>query len=591
MKISKTLFKRLSHHFKNNIKFLTVEYRNIIIVTKDNKVYQFEENVGRTYSSLAYTSDELVVKQIINKSIVDELCDKDVVDIKSGSLHSIARTSEGKLYIWGVCDYGVLGLGMNDKYVYRPVINLYLNDLEIIDMSCGTLHTLVLTSSGDIYSWGLNSHGQTGNGSDSQYQLIPMKINSEKFKAVSCGSWYSMALTEDGRVFCCGKNDYGRLGDGCATNSNKLKYIDINNVIIGKIGCGLSHSLLLSNEGEIYVLGEPFKKELEEKGLKRQKFNHSNKFCDIATHRGCDFFAALSENGIYLVWGQFNEKDDIIYEPKETDYKSFNEIFIKYSQFTCQHMEEMIIQFEDSFIRSGEYEYWYKNEEKLGEGSYGQVFRVNASNGFENYINAIKKIKFKNENEKEILKELDIYCLISKIKHKNILTFNEFWIENDSEQKFSTLYIEMELCEQTLGEFITSIEKIEFGETNLLKNMKFYISSSIFIDLLEGVNYLHEQNPPIIHRDLCPDNVLVKLEKNDKVFVKIADFGLVTIHKFAEALHQQDVGHVRYIAPEVGNGMDYNTKADIYSLGKIVNDLFDIDLDDRYELICHYFES
>ncbi len=69
MKISKTLFKRLSHHFKDNIKFLTVEYRNIIIVTKDNKVYQFEECVHRTYSSLAYASDELVVKQINNKSI------------------------------------------------------------------------------------------------------------------------------------------------------------------------------------------------------------------------------------------------------------------------------------------------------------------------------------------------------------------------------------------------------------------------------------------------------------------------------------------------------------------------------------------
>jgi hypothetical protein len=39
----------------------------------------------------------------------------------------------------------------------------------------------------------------------------------------------------------------------------------------------------------------------------------------------------------------------------------------------------------------------------------------------------------------------------------------------------------------------------------------------------------------------------------------------------------------------VGNGRDYNTKADIYSLGRILNDLFDID--DRYELICDYFES
>ncbi len=63
MKMNKILFKRLSHHFKDNIKFLTVEYRKIIIVTKDNKVYQFEEYVDRTYSSLAYTGDELVVNK------------------------------------------------------------------------------------------------------------------------------------------------------------------------------------------------------------------------------------------------------------------------------------------------------------------------------------------------------------------------------------------------------------------------------------------------------------------------------------------------------------------------------------------------
>ncbi len=88
--------------------------------------------------------------------------------------------------------------------------------------------------------------------------------------------------------------------------------------------------------------------------------------------------------------------------------------------------------------------------------------------------------------------------------------------------------------------------------------MKYYISSEIFIDIL-GVNFLHKQNPQIIHRDLCPDNILIRMGKNDKIYVKIADFGLITIHKYAEQLHKSDVGHIEYIAPEVNCGRSYDT--------------------------------
>jgi serine/threonine protein kinase len=58
--------------------------------------------------------------------------------------------------------------------------------------------------------------------------------------------------------------------------------------------------------------------------------------------------------------------------------------------------------------------------------------------------------------------------------------------------------------------------------------------------------------------------------------VKIADFGLATIHKFVEQTHKSDVEHIEYLAPEVFNGGIYDTRADIYSLGIILNGLFDI---------------
>jgi serine/threonine protein kinase len=69
----------------------------------------------------------------------------------------------------------------------------------------------------------------------------------------------------------------------------------------------------------------------------------------------------------------------------------------------------------------------------------------------------------------------------------------------------------MELCEQTLDEFITSIEAIKLEENNVSIDLKYYISSAIYIEILEGVNYLHKLNPQIIHRDLCPENILLRI--------------------------------------------------------------------------------
>jgi serine/threonine protein kinase len=94
---------------------------------------------------------------------------------------------------------------------------------------------------------------------------------------------------------------------------------------------------------------------------------------------------------------------------------------------------------------------------------------------------------------------------------------------------------------------------------------------------VEGINYLHKQNPQIIHRDLKPSNILLKKEDKN-AYVKIADFGLIAIHEYAEQTHTKDLGSLRYMAPEIMQSRKYDTKADIYSLGIILQQLLFIDM-------------
>jgi serine/threonine protein kinase len=75
---------------------------------------------------------------------------------------------------------------------------------------------------------------------------------------------------------------------------------------------------------------------------------------------------------------------------------------------------------------------------------------------------------------------------------------------------------------------------------------------------------------------------MLKRDLRSDRFIKIGDFGLIALHNFAEKSHSGDRGQIKFMAPEVDSGI-YGTKADIYSLGVILRQLFDLDFD-GYEI-------
>ena len=77
------------------------------------------------------------------------------------------------------------------------------------------------TESGELYSWGHNGYCQLGNGSTNQGltpSLIQNSLLGRKVVQVACGSHHSLCLTVDGDIFSWGQNNCGQIGSGTTTN-------------------------------------------------------------------------------------------------------------------------------------------------------------------------------------------------------------------------------------------------------------------------------------------------------------------------------------------------------------------------------------
>lgn len=85
-----------------------------------------------------------------------------------------------------------------------------------------------------------------------------------------------------------------------------------------------------------------------------------------------------------------------------------------------------------------------------------------------------------------------------------------------------------------------------------------------FVDLVEGVSYLHNKN--IVHRDLKLENVVVDIDEG----IKLVDFGFATIQKSRNEKLRDICGTPNYMSPQTTKRELYNPKKnDVWALGII----------------------
>lgn len=193
------------------------------------------------------------------------------------------------------------------------------------------------------------------------------------------------------------------------------------------------------------------------------------------------------------------------------------------------------------------FEQCFQTITKIGEGSFGEVFKVRSKE--DGLLYAVKKSKqlFRSEHyRQERLEEVKRYEQFSG--HEHCVTLYRAWEQDDR------LYMQMELCKGSL-------------ESYLAKNKNLPESTiwSILLDLLLALKSLHDRN--LIHLDIKLDNILI----SDDDSCKLADFGLVVDLDKAKVLSPTE-GDNRYIAPELMQGY-FSKAADVFSLGITILEL------------------
>ncbi len=193
----------------------------------------------------------------------------------------------------------------------------------------------------------------------------------------------------------------------------------------------------------------------------------------------------------------------------------------------------------------------YRKIGLIGEGQFGKVY--SAINRYTGELLALKELNPQEISTKQFLKEIRI---LLKIQHPYVLRF--YGIEHDKNKR----YLITEYCEGGTLRDLLNQDQILSIEYKL----------SIIINILEGLNYIHQQD--IIHRDLKPENILLSV-KNQGWLPKISDFGVAKVREEELDYNSStmgDTGSPAYMSPEQFYGK-YSHQSDIYAMGIILLEL------------------
>ena len=177
-----------------------------------------------------------------------------IKDIAAGYRYTIILTENGEIF----------ECGRIIQTVYNTFEKVDVeNSVKFKGVKCGACHTLLIDIDDNLWSFGLNNHGQLGLGNNNEeYHPIKVKFFSDKnikMAQIGCGADHNLVLEKDnGNVYCWGDNKKFQ----CGTGSHDTKSYNIpqtlvkleRKTIVG-IKCGRHHNVVKTNDDEWYLWG------------------------------------------------------------------------------------------------------------------------------------------------------------------------------------------------------------------------------------------------------------------------------------------------------------------------------------------------
>jgi transitional endoplasmic reticulum ATPase len=188
---------------------------------------------------------------------------------------------------------------------------------------------------------------------------------------------------------------------------------------------------------------------------------------------------------------------------------------------------------------------------RVGQGAFGEVYRVRHK-----YLGLQVLKVFKDEYAAQV--DIEILTkeaqILSQLTHANIVRVFETnsFRKDGREHYFITMgFVSGETLAQLLARKIT---------------LPLPLALSITRDVLSGLAFVHANDPPIVHRDISPDNILLSYE-GDKPKAMLSDFGLAQFSDFNQRLAGA-AGKYIYMAPECFWDV-YLPVSDVFSAGVV----------------------
>jgi len=204
----------------------------------------------------------------------------------------------------------------------------------------------------------------------------------------------------------------------------------------------------------------------------------------------------------------------------------------------------------------------------INKGGQGHIIKAYDSSTLNTV--AIKKIKQRNNigTTKRVYREFVISRII---KHRNLVTLLDAFAPPNN----SDLYLVYEYMDASMRDLIS----LPVTEPCNLKRMVWdvnngdYFTADIMFQLFCGLRYLHQDRLKFIHRDVKPDNILLKRTVNGNWLLRLCDLGLARQLKTDDENITQYVITWPYRAPEVILNHLYTFAVDLWSVGCILAEM------------------